>query len=480
MVFPQPMSRSEFGPDDSRVDDPRINDSSPPDPTRLLEQHLLAGFPPELALDLVLNEVVVHAVEATHAVAGALALMRDGQMVCRAATGQLAPDLGIPLNARDGLSGACLETRQPQLSVDTEFDPRVDPAVSRRFGIRSILIVPVFEGSAKNSQFAGVLEVFSLSPAAFSHHDQVLLESFAAECARIRQASVELTQRKPAAAKHSAELLPPDAAIPAVIAASLPRAIRPRYEAWTLVLGGLAIFATIAVSFLIGTRIGWLRYPQPHAQVAPPMASDSTAANSTSPPGKASLGKAPETASGKTSARAVKQVHSTGTAEPTSDELVVYEKGKVIFRMKPTPAPAKVDSAKRGPTESRLSVPAPLTPKSTLPDRNAIVQASSTTKLASPASVWLAPEQAESLLRSRTEPLYPAVALAAHRAGNVVLEVQVAEDGTVSSIRTLSGDPILASAATEAVRNWRYQPYRRHDHPARFQTDVTLTFNLPD
>jgi TonB family protein len=56
----------------------------------------------------------------------------------------------------------------------------------------------------------------------------------------------------------------------------------------------------------------------------------------------------------------------------------------------------------------------------------------------------------------------------------------VAEDGTVSSIRTLSGDPILASAATEAVRNWRYQPYRRHDHPARFQTDVTLTFNLPD
>ncbi|MGA7629978.1 MAG: hypothetical protein WCB11_04385, partial [Terriglobales bacterium] len=81
------MSRSEFGPDDSRVDVSRVDDSSPPDPTRILEQHLLAGFPPELALDLVLNEVVVHAVEATHAVAGALALMRDGQMVCRAATG---------------------------------------------------------------------------------------------------------------------------------------------------------------------------------------------------------------------------------------------------------------------------------------------------------------------------------------------------------------------------------------------------------
>ena len=74
-------------------------------------------------------------------------------MVCRAATGHLAPDLGIPLNIRDGLSGACLQTRQPQLSVDTEFDPRVDPAISRRLGIRSILIVPVFD--MNHAQFDG-------------------------------------------------------------------------------------------------------------------------------------------------------------------------------------------------------------------------------------------------------------------------------------------------------------------------------------
>jgi protein TonB len=70
--------------------------------------------------------------------------------------------------------------------------------------------------------------------------------------------------------------------------------------------------------------------------------------------------------------------------------------------------------------------------------------------------------------------------LVAHRAGNVVLEVQVAEDGSVCSVRTLSGDPLLASAAADAVRNWRYQPYRQHDHPSQFQTDVTLSFALPD
>ncbi len=189
-MFPQPMPRSEFRPDDSA-------DLSSSDPIRVLEQHLLAGFPPDLALDLVLNELVVRAAEATHATAAALALMRGDEMVCRAATGNLAPDLGIPINTRDGLSGACLETRQPQLSVDTEFDPRVDPAVSHRLGIRSILIVPVFDSDAndshtKNAQFTGILEVFSTSPAAFSHNDQKVLEAFADECARIRRAALDL------------------------------------------------------------------------------------------------------------------------------------------------------------------------------------------------------------------------------------------------------------------------------------------------
>src|ERR1700687_2392014 len=106
-MFPQPMSRPEFRPDDSHLD-----------LTRTLEQHIPAGLSPDLALDLVLNEIVVRAAQATRASAAALALARGDEMVCRAATGHLAPDLGVPLKTRDGLSGACLQTRQPQLSVD--------------------------------------------------------------------------------------------------------------------------------------------------------------------------------------------------------------------------------------------------------------------------------------------------------------------------------------------------------------------------
>jgi protein TonB len=149
-------------------------------------------------------------------------------------------------------------------------------------------------------------------------------------------------------------------------------------------------------------------------------------------------------------------------------------------------------------------------PDSTRKDSDSVVEASSTTRIATtklapaklapaklataklattkiaPAKivpsqiVWLSPAQAETRLLNRIEPQYPREALAAHRAGDIVLEVHVAEDGSVSSIRTLSGDPLLAAAATEAVRNWRYQPYRQHDHPAQFQTDVTLSFSLPN
>ena len=488
------MSRSEFRPDDSHYD-----------LTCVLEQNLLAGFPPDLALDLVLNELVVRAAKATRAGSAALALARGEELVCRAATGPLAPDLGVPLSTRDGLSGACLQTHQPQLSVDTEFDPRVDPAVSRHLGIRSILIVPVFDRTDKDhndkdrtgkdvndndsngqhAQVSGLLEAFSTSPAAFSDSDQKLLESFAEECARIRRAAIELSQRPPAATAVLPEIVlpqivPPDVRMntvppefnpsalvppafppPNAIAESSRPARRPPHqtrtlEVWTLVLGTLAIVAALAVSFIIGSRIGWLRTSASSAQISPP-------------PAISKPGESPKSAAATKFAAAPKPARTkTKPAAPASDELVVYEKGKVIFRMKPAPTkPARTQHPPANPVATRQS-------------RDAIVEASSTTKVAPSRSVWLAPAQAEARLLSRTEPHYPPEALAAHRAGNVVLEVQVAEDGSVSSVRTLSGDPALAAAATEAVRHWRYQPYRRHDHPAQFQTDVTLSFSLPN
>jgi outer membrane biosynthesis protein TonB/putative methionine-R-sulfoxide reductase with GAF domain len=434
------MSRSEFHPDDS-----------PPDPTLSLEQHRLAGFPPDVALDLVFNTLVVRAAEATRANSAALALVNGDEMVCRAATGPFGPDLGATLNARDGLSGACLETRQSQLSVDTEFDPRVDPALSRRLGIRSILIVPIFDSNDKNV-LTGILEVFSPSPAAFSHSDQKLLEGFAEECARIRDAGIELGEQRPAAAVAPPELVPPRPAATVVplelvplafvpsefIAASPPPVRRPPYEAWTLVLGALAILAIIAVSFLIGSRIGWLRPAPSHAQISQPIPAEPIKPADETKSADA-IKSADATKSTRTKSKPAAPPKSTAAPAPAADELVVYEKGKIIFRMKSDST--KPNSARQG-SDSTVEASSPNGVAATKIAATKSDLTKSAAKNIDPTqSVKLDPEEAGARLLSRTEPEYPSEAIAAHRSGNVILEVEVAEDGSVFSIRTLSGDP---------------------------------------
>jgi TonB family protein len=422
-MFPQPMSWSE--PQENKPNS--IAGLPHSDLALALRQHVLEGLSPELALDLTLHEVVVRAADATAASAAALALVRDGEMVCRASTGQHAPDLGTRLNTRDGLSGACLGTREPQLCLDTETDPRVDAATSRRLGIRSMLIVPILD----RDSLIGVIEVFSADPNTFSPAHDILLESFARTCARLRQLAVELAQSSP---QPEAELLSPLA-----LAAHLP-AHKPRTssELWTLILGCLVAASAVALSFMIGSRIGWSGSSASNAPAKVPGAIPAESTRATAPQ------PAPKNNFGKPNSKAAVN------PAPASNGLVVYDQGKVVFRLKPAP------HAAQGSSESGSATPA------------------------NHAVVWLAPEVAERRLKQRVEPQYPAEARAAHRSGDVVLEVIVGTDGHVASVRTLTGDPLLAEAASSAIRQWHYEPPRVQGLPAGFQTEVTLKFALPD
>src|SRR5579862_7451696 len=127
----------------------------------------------DLALDLVLNEIVEHARLATGATAAAIALARGDEIVCRATTGDNAPDLGVRLEAQSGLSGACVQSRLWQRCDDTETDTRVDAEVCRSLGVRSILVFPVL----KDNTLLGVFEIFSPRPNAFSDREIQTLEA---------------------------------------------------------------------------------------------------------------------------------------------------------------------------------------------------------------------------------------------------------------------------------------------------------------
>jgi periplasmic protein TonB len=54
--------------------------------------------------------------------------------------------------------------------------------------------------------------------------------------------------------------------------------------------------------------------------------------------------------------------------------------------------------------------------------------------------------------------VYPALARAAHIAGTVRLSVVVGTDGKVTRLSTISGPPMLAQAAQDAVKQWEYSP----------------------
>jgi len=78
----------------------------------------------------------------------------------------------------------------------------------------------------------------------------------------------------------------------------------------------------------------------------------------------------------------------------------------------------------------------------------------------------------------RVEPVYPAVAVAAHVEGTIILEAVVDEEGRVENIRVLRSIKLLDNAAMEAVRQWRYRPLLLNDRPSPFVLTVVLTFSL--
>ncbi len=60
--------------------------------------------------------------------------------------------------------------------------------------------------------------------------------------------------------------------------------------------------------------------------------------------------------------------------------------------------------------------------------------------------------------KSRVQPVYPDLARRMNLAGTVKVEVVVAANGTVKDAKVLGGHPVLAGAALDAVRKWRFEP----------------------
>ena len=79
-------------------------------------------------------------------------------------------------------------------------------------------------------------------------------------------------------------------------------------------------------------------------------------------------------------------------------------------------------------------------------------------------------------LVDRVEPLYPRAAVLINLQGEVKLHAIIAKDGTIQSLSVTSGHPMLAQAALDAVRQWRYHPYVLNGEAVEVETFITVNF----
>jgi TonB family protein len=79
----------------------------------------------------------------------------------------------------------------------------------------------------------------------------------------------------------------------------------------------------------------------------------------------------------------------------------------------------------------------------------------------------------------RVHPTYPKQARARKLHGTVVLEAIVNKKGSVDSLQLVAGDSVLAQAAADAVKQWKYKPYLHNGEATEFQTKITIDFKLP-
>jgi periplasmic protein TonB len=99
-------------------------------------------------------------------------------------------------------------------------------------------------------------------------------------------------------------------------------------------------------------------------------------------------------------------------------------------------------------------------------------------KVATPQRVRVSLGVSQGLLVKRVQPNYPPLARQARIQGTVLLQAEISKDGTIENLRLISGHPMLAPAAIEAVKQWRYRPYMLNGEPVAVETQVQVNFTL--
>jgi TonB family protein len=169
--------------------------------------------------------------------------------------------------------------------------------------------------------------------------------------------------------------------------------------------------------------------------------------------------------------------------------LMPHHASEPVHRAKPAYSSAPTADQN---TNAAIPTPPPIAPNSASSDSSPVVapaaalvqppapSASSQSSSAGLGQVLTLPEGlAEGNLLYRVEPDYPEEARRQGVQGPVVLDLHIGKDGLVQGVDLVSGQPLLAQAATAAVKQWRFRTRYVNGNEVEMQARITLHFALP-
>jgi protein TonB len=203
-------------------------------------------------------------------------------------------------------------------------------------------------------------------------------------------------------------------------------------------------------------------------KVDDPTASGRLIVNATGKPGSNAPGSTPKPTAGQPQAQASAPAEETQAAAPVSPDAMAAQ------LVAPTRIAGQIK--RNAPADE----PPPTAPSTvSLDDNNSVpgsVFGPGSKARVMPHVVAISAGVASGMIIHKTAPVYPKFAQDAHITGTVVLKATITKQGTIEGIQVLSGPKLLAPAAVDAVKTWKYKPYMLDDQPVSVETNVTVVF----
>ncbi|HKV79067.1 MAG TPA: TonB family protein [Candidatus Sulfotelmatobacter sp.] len=397
----------------------------------------------------------------------ALGLETRGTIVCRASSGDTAPPIGAPINTESGISGECLRTVSMLVCHDAMIDPRVDTEACRSLGIRSVAAVPVRGPIGA----LGILEAFAARPNAFDGDALRSLRDLAAiaETAYTREASTHALAARPLPANANPSTYPTPPLATEDILDGLSEPSKKRL--WIVGAVALTLLLTIAVawwSWHVPADEGTLGGQSVHAAAAEP-AHPQLVRETTPKPGPG----VPTTRSDRSRPQIVLNAADLKPIEVRPDRASTF-----ATSTSPTGESTSTPSTHKADSEASVIEP-PSVELAPSVNSEQLAQLSSIPAQLPSAGPRVSEGVVEPTLIHKIAPGYPMQARSERISGKVVLSATIGADGSVGEIAVVSGSPILAEAARQAVRQWRYNPAMLNGSPIVIQKQIMFLFTLP-